>query len=149
MRRYRRTGGVRRGSDAAEGAAKASVTKGATPGKPRKVGPVKNPLSGDDLIAALRDADNDGKVVEIAFSDGKQELPGVAPARVVGEVWKDHTLGKMLRDPVTVTGPQGAPAAITGYGLLIDGKQVAWCQRVEPVTVAPGRSISLADDIWF
>lgn len=131
--------------------AKASVTRAATPAAPRKLKTMDDGLSGDDLTEALTKADAGGKTVEIAFSDGKREIEGIPPIVITGEVWRDHTRGKMLRDPVKVDGPTtgGSSVAIDGYALMIDGKQVAYCQRSEPVRVNAGQTISLQDDIWF
>lgn len=135
----------------AEKAAKASVTKGERVAKPRKLEPILDGLSGSALDEALTKADADGKTVEIAFSDGRREIAGIPPTIVVGDVWRPHTLGKMLRDPVCVQGAaaDGGSFAIAGYALLIDGKPVAYTARSEPINVAPGRQVSLADDIYF
>lgn len=136
-----------------DAAAKAEpkVAQGDKPAKVRNLGPVKEALSGDDLVAAMAKADEDGDTVEIAFSDGKREIAGIPPKVVTGDVWRKHALGLMLRDPVTVEGPAtgGSSVAIAGYALLIDGKQVAYCERADPVTVAPGQHIGLSDDIYF
>lgn len=138
-------------AEAAEKKARAKVSRGAVPAKPRKLGPVENGLSGDALREAIDDARDAGKPVEIAFSDGKSEIAGVPPVRVEGDVWREHTLGLMLRDPVEVHGPAdgAASVAIDGYALLIDGKQVAYCRRGDPINLAAGRTISVADDIYF
>jgi hypothetical protein len=139
-------------ADKASKAAKAKLERGASPAKPRKLGEMDG-LTGDDLDEALAEAVNDGKAVEIAFSDGSKELIGIPPVSVQGDVWRPHALGKMLRDPVTIEGPAAgsgrAGFQIVGYALLIDGKQVAFTRRSDPVNVGPGQKITLSDDIFF
>jgi hypothetical protein len=129
--------------------AKAKVSTGDKPASPRKVGELKDgaSLSGDELRAAIATADK----VEIVLSDGKREIAGTTPIVAEGEVWREHVRGYMLRDPVEVSGPQAGQAGfqIDGYALLIDGKQVAYTKRSDPVNVAGGSKVSLADDIFF
>ncbi len=69
---------------------------------------------------------------------------------VTGEAWKRHAFGVMLTEPVHLEGPQGgASTRIAGYALLLDGKQVAWCERSMPLPIAPGQRVTIADDILF
>lgn len=133
-------------AEAATKRAKAKVTAGDVPERVRKLKADAFDGDRDTLKEKLATADK----VEIAFSDGRHEVPGVAPLTVEGEVWRDHQLGLMLRDPVTVTGPStGTSTTIAGYALLIDGKQVAYTERSDPLNIAPGQKVSLADDIYF
>lgn len=136
-------------AEAATKRAKAKVTQGDSPAKPRKLAAMKegSELSGDDLREAIADADK----VEIVLSDGTREIAGIPPIVVEGDTWKEHTLGYMLRDPVEISGPSVGDAGfqIDGYALLIDGKQVAYTKRSDPVNVAGGTKVSLADDIYF
>lgn len=133
-------------AEAATKKAQAKVTSGEVPARLRKL--KDGAFAGDR--DALKEAIAAGEKVEIAFSDGRHEVPGVAPLTVEGEVWRDHQRGLMLRDPVTVTGPSlGTSTTIAGYALMIDGKQVAYTERSDPLTIAPGQRISLADDIYF
>lgn len=132
-------------------AASARVARGERPAKPRRAGPMDEALSGASIADVIAQAEAEDKVVEIAFSDGKREIAGIPSIIVAGDVWRDHALGRMLRDPVRVHGPAGGQGAFTiaGYALLIGGSQVAYCARPDLVTVAAGREISLADDIYF
>lgn len=137
-------------ADAAEAAGRkaiAKVKKVDAPSSPRKLGPLPEGkrLADDDLVAAIGGADR----VEIAFSDGKRELAGMAPIGVSGEAWKRHAFGVMLGEPVHLEGPQEASTRIAGYALLLDGKQVAWCQRSSPLPIAPGQRVTIVDDILF
>lgn len=136
---------------AAASASKTSVKRGENAPKSRKIGPVGDGLTGDALTEALTKADQGGKKVEIVLSDGTREITGIAPIVVTGDVWRDHTLGKMLRDAVTVHGPANGQGgyAIDGYALLIDGKQVAYCKRSDVINVATGSTVNIADDIYF
>lgn len=138
-------------ADKAATAAKAAVTRGEKSTKPRKLGPVDKGLTGDALSDAIAAADADGKKVEIVLSDGKHEIAGIAPIAVTGDVWRDHTLGKMLKDPIVIHGPAMGETGFTidGYALLIDGKQVAYCKRSDVINIAPGGQASIADDIYF
>lgn len=134
-------------------AAKTSVTKGENASKPRKLGLMKEggALTGEALNAALAEAEEDEDKIEIVISDGTREILGIPPIVVTGDVWRDHTRGKMLRDPVLVHGPQrgASPFAIDGYALLIDGKQVAYTKRPDVINVGADQQVSLADDIYF
>ncbi|BBC99104.1 hypothetical protein YGS_C1P0360 [Sphingobium sp. YG1] len=124
----------------------AKLSEGEKTAKPRKVGPVKTRLSIDELKAAIDGADK----VEILFGDGKTES-GPAPILVEGDAWRDHALGLMLTEPVTLHGPaQGAaPYHVAGAALMLDGKQVAWSQRPDPLTVGAGQKFGLSYDIFF
>lgn len=132
-------------------AAKAKVTRSEVRAKPRKLGPIDDGLTGEALIEALSKADADDKRVEIVVSDGALEVTGIPPFAISGDVWRDHPLGRMLRDPIQIQGQNtcGAPLMVHGFALLIDGKQVAYCERPEVVQVWPGQTINFADDIYF
>jgi hypothetical protein len=135
-------------AEAATKRVKAKVTAAETPAKPRKLGRPKNPadIDRDKLKAAIADAET----VEVAFSDGRTEIAGMPPLSIEGDAWRDHHLGQMLREPVTVTGPAGGSSVtIAGYALLLDGEQVAYTERSDRLAIAPGQKINLADDIYF
>lgn len=119
--------------------------------KQRKLGPVDNGLSGEALAEALWQADADDKRVEIVVSDGTHTVTGIPPIVISGDVWRQHPLGRMLREPIKIEGPHtgGTPFVIHGFGLLIDGKQVAYCERPDVVQVAAGQTVNFADDIYF
>ena len=57
----------------------------------------------------------------------------------------------MLKEPVVVHGPAhgGAPYHVKGYALLLDGKQVAWSERPDPLQVGAGQKYQLSNDIFF
>lgn len=114
--------------------------------KPRKIGPMKERLSIEDLRAAIGGADK----IEILFGDGKRES-GAAPVVVEGDAWSDHALGLMLREPVEIHGPAhgSQPYHVRGFALVLDGKQVAWWERPEPLMVAAGQRYQLSNDIFF
>jgi hypothetical protein len=125
--------------------AKAKVVQGAAPAKPRALKSMEGPAR-EFLHALIRDAER----VEIAFSDGTAEIAGVNPVVAEGEVWREHPLGLMLRDPVTIQGPTGAASiALDGYALILDGKQVAYTKRSDALPLGPGQKVTLADDIYF
>jgi hypothetical protein len=129
-------------------AARARVAAGTVAPAPRALKPVAadKRLSREDLKAAIADADK----VEIAFSDGKKEVRGLAPVIVSGEAWKDHAIGLMLAESVDLYGPAGGGGSysVEGYALLLDGKQVAFTAR-DPLTVGAGKHVRLTDDIAF
>ena len=135
--------------EAAEKKAKAAkLSHGEKAAKPRKIGPIAEgkSLSADDLRAAIAGAEK----IEILFGDGKQES-GPAPILVEGDAWREHAMGLMLTEPVTVHGPAvgSQPYHIAGAALLLDGKQVAWCQRPDPLSVGAGQKYGLSNDIFF
>lgn len=138
-------------ADKAATAAKAQVSRGTSHAKSRKLGAIDDGLSGDALVEALRQADASDKQVAIVVSDGTREVTGIPPIAVTGDVWRSHMLGLMLKEPIKVEGPQmgGTSFAVAGFALLIDGKQVAYCRRSDVVQVAPGQTVSFADDIYF
>lgn len=125
--------------------AKAKVTAGDQPAKLRKFSAVDDKV--DDFADAIAGADE----VEIVLSDGSHEIEGVDPFVVEGEAWKPTPNGLMLAEPLTLHGPgSGKPAyRVDGYALLLDGKQVAYRQRPEPITVVPGQTYKIENDIIF
>lgn len=148
-------------AEKASKAAKAKVSRGEAPAKPRAIGAMKEGEAltdtardgNGDKVTALSDAiakaEEAGKPIEIVFSDGKKELTQVPPAVLSGPVWVDRMQGKFLRDPVVIEGSGSASFQIRGYALLIDGKQVAYTERSDPINVAPGTKVTLQDDIYF
>jgi len=124
----------------------AKLSDGEKTVKPRKIGPVKEVLDRDKLRAAIADADK----VEILFGDGKADS-GATPVVVEGDAWVDHALGLMLKETVEVHGPShgSEPYFVKGYALLLDGKQVAWSERPEPLSIGAGQKFGLSNDIFF
>ena len=122
--------------------------------KPRKIGA---PTEDDEIedraarTAELKAMIANAGTVEIAFSDGEREIAGTRPIVPEGDAWREHQLGLMLDVPVEIVGPQeGMPSfAIAGYGLIIDGKQVAYCRRMDVVQVGAGQRQRFVDDIVF
>jgi hypothetical protein len=130
---------------AAEKKAAAKVTRAPAPARPRKIEAPKESLAREELQFRLAGEE----LIEIVLSDGAREVAGIDPIVVSGDVWREHPLGLLLREPVTIEGPAPAGATIAGYGLLIGGKVVAYTERSEPLKVTPGQKMSLADDIYF
>lgn len=137
-------------------AAKAKAKAVPSEKKGRKIGPMKDAIEGRDdengrtsaegvLLEQIRDAET----VEVAFSDGKNELAGAPAVVVSGEgAWAITAAGlKLTIDPLMVYGA-AAPFEIRGYGLILDGKQVAW-RETEAKRVLPGANWNLSGDVVF
>lgn len=125
--------------------AEPKAAKGARAAKARKCGPVDNPPALSDLQELIGMAD----VVELVFSDGKREL-AIDPRVISGKAWIMTAVGLALRLPeFPVVGPATGPVSIAGYGLFLDGAQVAWASRGEPMEVPPGRRMDLRNDVVF
>lgn len=134
-------------AESGEKTAKAEVKKLTTPPKPRKLGEIDEAPTGAQLREQIEKAGD----VEIAFSDGTREVPGIAPVGVTGDAWRDHANGLMLGKSVEIEGDRDANTSVTvdGYALLLDGKQVAYARRSTPIQVAPGQRVSIEKDIIF
>lgn len=138
-------------ADAAEKAGKAAaakVTRAAAPAKPRKIGALADgrAVEGEDLQKAIADADE----VEIAFTDGTREIAGLDPIAVEGDCWRKGPRGLVLDKPVAIEGPAGVTSvSIAGYALILDGKQVAYCERGMPLQLAARQRVTLENDIIF
>jgi hypothetical protein len=111
-------------------------------------------ISTADLRDELKAALEAGKTIEIVPSDGKQEIAGTA--LVVKGEHPFETVAQGLKftpDKFEVYGPgqgdAGAVSSIVGYGLLIDGEQVAWQQRPEELRLGAGQTFDLKNDILF
>jgi hypothetical protein len=122
-------------------------------GSIRALGPLKlkkdeRPLQGEDLLKAIAAAD----LVEVAFSDGKHEIKSLPAHIVQGDAWYLAANGVRLRvDKLQVYGPNRGEKEIklAGYALLLDDEQVAWKQRGDVLTLAPGSINELKDDVIF
>lgn len=125
--------------------AKAKAVAGEQPAKLRKFGAMDD--AADDFAAAIGKADK----VEVVLSDGKGEIEGIAPVVVTGEAWRATPNGLMLTEAVEIDGPGPNKAAynVDGYALVLDGKQVAYRKRPDPVTVVPGQHYKIENDIIF
>jgi hypothetical protein len=119
----------------------------------RTLGPLKlkgdtKPLEGEALLAAIAAAE----VVEIGFSDGKREIKALPAQLIQGDAWQAATNGIRLRvDKLQIFGPNRDESAIklAGYALLLDGEQVAYSARMDVLTLSPGGTYDLKDDVIF
>lgn len=129
----------------------ASVAEAAAPATPRDVGPLKKQKSGRDLLEAIGDADQ----VELVFSDGQAELVDLKPRTISADGFEllGNDRVRLKVDELRVHGPRpgeaGAPYGLRGYGLLLDGKQVAWAGRPEQLSIGAGTQLELKDDVVF
>lgn len=136
---------------AATGKAKAVPQKRSE--KPRKIGPItlKNDETGPSAEEILNSI-SAAEVVEVAFSDGKNEIPRLAPQVIHGDAWFQQGQQVKLRlDTLQVFGPNRDEQSIVldGYGLILDGKLVAYSSRMDKLVLAPGSINELKDDIVF
>lgn len=101
-----------------------------------------------ELLAAIMAA----STVEVAFSDGVNELAGVASVLVEGRAWAVTQAGVQLRlDPLVVHGPAPGQRAypLRGYGLFLDGKLAAYRDRGGLLEIGGGTNMNLGPDILF
>lgn len=135
----------------ATAAANAPKAKVSTAPRVRKIGPVKGHApSSAELLAAIRAAAH----VELVFSDGRQEIAGIPAREISGDAWgtRGNLDGVMLRGvDLRVHGPAhgSAPYSLAGYGLLLDGKQVAWAPRPEVLAIGANQEMNLSSDVVF
>lgn len=124
--------------------------------KGRKLGPLKEPVgprSDDDGVVSaekvLLELINAAETVEVAFSDGKTELPQLPALVVSGEdAWAITAAGlKLTLESLPVHGSD-RPFDIRGYGLVLDDKLVAY-RVTEPRRIMPGTHHSLVGDVVF
>jgi hypothetical protein len=130
--------------------AKYQVERRKHSGKGRSIGMMTRPVDAEKHAAVVADA-LQGQV-ELVFSDGKKEITGLDPLLVSGAAaWLRHSTGWLLKDRVPLGGPAAGdrPFEVRGVGLLVDGKQLAWCQLHDAVTVAAGGTVELRDSIIF
>jgi hypothetical protein len=119
----------------------------------RKIGPIKlkdkgKAPSAADLLELIQAAEK----VEIAFSDGKNELATLAPRRIYGDAWEVRGASLRLRlDKLEVFGPNRdeSDIVVDGYGLVLDGELVAYGPRIDKLVLRPGAISDLKDDIVF
>ena len=122
----------------------------AMPARLRKFGPVDKQLPPGDLLELIAAAET----VELAFTDGRTELKGLAPRTIEGgaAAWQLTSRGRLrLNVPeLTILGPGPDKSAwqLGGYALLADGEQIAWQAR-DPVMIAPGTRHEFRDDVIF
>lgn len=114
--------------------------------EPRSLGPVDDQLSTEELAELFAES-----AVEIAFSDGRRELPGVPSITVPPGTFRlsrqrlmpqGHAIQR--RGPVDERGSR----SLAGYALLIDGEQVAYAERLGGALIlGPGQTYDLTGDI--
>lgn len=148
-------------TDALDKATKAAAKKPASRSDkakaPRKVGPINrgkddagadkpNP-TGAELLELIKDADE----VEIAFSDGTQEIAGIAPILPGDDLTIAGGRLKLNTPDITVHGPAygAGTATLRGYGLILDGKLVAYADRGGDLQIVPNTTYQLAGDVIF
>lgn len=132
--------------------AKVKALEAEKPAKPRKAGRPKEEAAffdADDLLSMIASADD----VQLLFSDGAKEIPGLLPVRIEGDAWVKRGNSVLLSGlaELIIHGAAigGQEYSIAGYALFVDGKQAAWSERFEPLTVAPGARVSIKDDVIF
>ena len=125
--------------------AEPKVRKGKAGSKPRKCGPMDDQPRPEDLLELISMAET----VELVFSDGKSELP-FERRMIDGPAWGMTAVGLALRLPeFVVVGPATGPVNLHGYGLFLDGSQVAYAARTDVLDVQPGRRMDLRNDVVF
>lgn len=114
--------------------------------KARKCGPIDAGMPAPhDLLAEINAAD----LVEVVFSDGAVEV-GIPPVLPSGKAWAVTPVGLQLRVPeLPVEAPMTGPVKLAGYGLFLDGKQVAWGPRADVLDLMPGRRMDMRHDVVF
>lgn len=124
----------------------ASAKSGVKPAKVRKVAAME-PVDPMDLLELIGAAET----VEVVFSDGKKEAAALAPLVIEGGsgAWKVRSDNRLaLALPSVIIEPVGA-ATVAGYGLFLDGEQVAWSQRLDTLTIGNGQKVNITDDVLF
>ena len=132
----------------ASNAPKATAVKAV---KLRKIAPLLKDGEVGPSSAQLLEAIAGASEVEIAFSDGRQEIAGLDPIRVEGDVWRASQAGLRLdlREPLEVIGPDKGAYELAGYGLLLDGKLVAYRPRIDVWRIAANQRVNLNGDVTF
>jgi hypothetical protein len=120
-----------------------------------KCGPMEFPDGIKPTPAQLREAIEAAEQVDVVLSDGVDEIKADQATRdVTGDTWKDTPQGlKLMVDEWLVhgagMGSQVGSLSIAGYALLVDGNQISWAPRPEPLVVNPGATVNLKDDVIF
>lgn len=129
-------------------ASAAQTSRGKAPAKARKIAPVDDQPKAQDLLELIGAA----KTVEVAFSNGKTEMADLAPLVITGDAWAISLDRVKLNVPdLLVHGPGGGEPAysVAGYGLLLDGKLVAYSARSDALLIGANSQVNLKDDIIF
>lgn len=115
---------------------------------PRKVEAMEHGLKPFELQEKLA-----GGEYEVVFADGDKEITGIEPLLVRPGGWRGVKRGvALVDDEVLVHGAANgeAPFSLTGFGLFDrKGKQVAYRELPEPITVEAGKTVGLRNTITF
>lgn len=124
------------------------VTRGATGRKVRKISATTGARATD--AGALLEAIGKAETVEVLFCAGGAELTDPAALTVAGDVWSASQFGLKLKLPeLLVTGSGPGATTIEGYALFLDGKQAAYQPRSDALSIPPGATFNLTDDVVF
>ena len=143
-------------AELASGAAEPKSAKAAKPPKVRKINAdavvLEREGDKDERDAALLKAISEAQTVELAFSNGSNEIAALEPVTIMGNAWRATMVGVQLTIPeLLIHGPapgkQGYPLA--GYGLFLDGKLAAYAARGEQLQIGAGANQNVAPDIVF
>lgn len=120
--------------------------------EPRKIGPID--ADGDEpgySAAELFELALSADTVEIAFSDGEAECGPPLALDSGQELVPVRGKLRLRAQSVIVHGPEAGkpPRTIAGFALMLDGEQVAWSRRYEPLRVGPGQQVQMAEEIVF
>lgn len=102
----------------------------------------------DKLLAAIRAAET----VQVAFSNGKNEVAALDPVDIAGDAWRVTIVGVQLTLPELILhgpGHGGEAIPLAGYGLLLNGKLVAYRDRGDQLSIGAGARMNVAPDIVF
>lgn len=102
----------------------------------------------EKLLAAIRAAET----VQVAFSNGKNEIAALDPVDIAGDAWRVTIVGVQLTLPELILhGPGfgGEAIPLSGYGLLLNGKLVAYRDRGEQLSIGAGARMNVGPDIVF
>lgn len=126
-------------------ATSAQIRKGARPSKIRKVGPIKGGTDTEAVIAAMEGPDP----VQVVLSDGGHEIMEFDPIDVGGGGFYRRGKGRFdLIEALLVQGA-GQERRVRGVGLFAGGKQIAWTEFPNVVTVPVGQQVKFDRMISF
>ena len=117
--------------------------------RPRAIGTMKDALSPRELGDLILESDT----VELAFSDGHSEIAGLAPVSVPSDAFTMKR-GRLSLDTdslkIRMNSIDGSARPLVGYGLLIEGEQIAWAERLGgQLMLTPGVTYEIGEDVVF